>query len=525
MFSNKHILILLLLIVGICAISSVSAADDASDVVAADDAQLDEVATVIEEEVAAADKEDAVAAQEEEIITADGDEKLSASEDTQIVSKDESAEPVSYIHSSLYSIKFEEEYLIQANQKGQIKFHLTPVPSYMSTEAYHFYFIVFDVNYNKLYQKEIEGTNHAERDVAHTIPANSLLPGSYVVAAINYDDSNPMAAAVLRVGGTAVITSNDFKAQYMSGAKMTARVTDAATGKPLSALSVRVVFSNGKTSVTKTYTPNSDGVISFEPPVGVGTWSVSFYPNEGHISGAAAKTATITKSAVKIKAYKITEYKGFKTKLKALVTSHGKKVKEGTVTFKINGKSYKAKVKNGVATKKINLKKLKTYKYTAKYNGNKNLKASKKVKGKATLKKRQKVKISFKKPVVYMGQTKKVVVKIKSKGKYVKSGLLYVKHKNGVDKVKVKTGKVVLYATGLVSDHYKGSNGISTYYKKTVTKKFWMKYVPTAHKYKGTKIKYKATSKYKCPTCGRTGSHNHYSYGYFVRYTYPIVVS
>ena len=178
-----------------------------------------------------------------------------------------------------------------------------------------------------------------------------------------------------------------------------------------------------------------------------------------------------------------------------------------------------------MATKKIKLKKIKKYKYTAKYLGNGNLYKSKASSAKAIMKKRQKVKISFKVPVVYTGQTKKVVIKIKSKGKYVKGGWLKIRNRNGVEKVKLKKGKITLYTVGLLSDHYKGTNGIDSYYKKTVTKKYWVKYVPDSHKYLPKKVSYKSTSKFKCDLCGKKSTHYHYSYGYVVVYKYKIVVS
>ena len=114
------------------------------------------------------------------------------------------------------------------------------------------------------------------------------------------------------------------------------------------------------------------------------------------------KTATITKPAIKIKAFKVTEYKCFKIKLKAKVTSGGKNVNQGKVTFKINGKTYTAAVKNGIATKKVKLGKVKTYKYIAKFKGA-NYKDSKMVKAKAVMKKCVKTKIVIKDQSVYTG--------------------------------------------------------------------------------------------------------------------------
>ena len=52
--------------------------------------------------------------------------------------------------------------------------------------------------------------------------------------------------------------------------------------------------------------------------------------------------------------------------IKAIVKdSFNRKIREGNVIFKINGKTYKVKVKNGVATKKLTFNKKGTYKYKA----------------------------------------------------------------------------------------------------------------------------------------------------------------
>lgn len=141
MFSNKHILILLLLIVGICAISSVSAADDVSEVVTADDAQVDEVATVIEEEVAAVEETDTVAAQED-------DDKVSASEDAQIVSKDESSDVLSYSpfpDADDYDISFKySSYILSGSLNDKkVYYSITPCKS-LGYYAYDYSLRIYD---------------------------------------------------------------------------------------------------------------------------------------------------------------------------------------------------------------------------------------------------------------------------------------------------------------------------------------------------------------------------------------------
>ncbi|WP_405296427.1 hypothetical protein [Methanobrevibacter sp.] len=504
MLNKKYIIMLLLIIVGICAISTASATDDIESVAAADDSE----ALAVDEAVS------------EDIPTSlDEDLEKNIESDKEVISAPADDEKLSGPYSSLYTVSLESEYKISSYSSGKITGKINGYPSYMP-ESY-LKLMAYDVNGALKYTSGKFSTSKSTFSI--TITKNTLLPGMYLLVAV--DEGDIMAKSILKVTGQSTITANDYSSSYMSGATMYARITDAKNGKPLSALNVGVAFSNGKTTVTRYFYPNSNGEIAFEPPVGVGTWTVTIFPGFDYITGQTVKKATITKSSATISAHKVTGYKGFKTTLKATVKSHGRNVNEGTVKFKINGKSYKAPVKNGVATKKIKLKKLKKYKYTAKFLGTANLGKTKTAKAKAVLKNRQKVKMSFKNPVVYMGKTKKVVVKITSKGKKVKSGWLYIKHKGGVDKAPVKNGKVILYAVGLVKDHYRGSNGLTSYYKKTVSRSYWMKYAPTDPKYKPLKVKYKSTSKYKCPSCGKKRTHNHYEHGWYRTYVYHIKVS
>ncbi len=525
MFDKKYFLILSLLLIVICTLSAVSANDDVADVVAVNessdaitvnDETADEVAINFEQ-----DLEKSVEETNDDSFV-DG-EKLSASQEDSKLTVDQSNAELSMIFANWYSIDLSDT-TIASDKQQTIKVYINP-SKVSGSYGYDYNFVVLDKNAKAVYTKQYQSTSTTEKTYTMTIPKNTLTPGSYVMAAFNTYDNVVMDSAYLYVSGNAVITANNYYSSYMSGATMTGRITDAVTNKPISSINVKAVFTKGATSVTKYYTPDANGYFSFVPPVGVGTWTVTFSPSVSHIGGSASATATITKSKVNVKAKKVVEYKGFKIKLKATVKSNGKNVNEGKVAFKINGKTYKVNVKNGVATKKIKLKKIKKYKYTAKYLGNANLYKSKVSKAKAIMKKRQKVKITFKKPVVYTGQIKKIVVKIKSRGKYVKGGWLILKSRVGIEKVKVKSGKVTLYASGSLADHYKGTNGIDKYYRKTVTKKWWMKYKPESHKYYAKKVNYKATSKFKCDLCGKKSTHYHYSYGYFVVYKYKIVVS
>jgi hypothetical protein len=534
MFNKKYILILSLLIVCICAISAASAADNLTDAVAADDADAgdtiaiddaDEVAANIEENTIEMTADDAAIEKEDE------NNNVLASEEEQSLSKDESSEaisakyPVSY---NDYKISFKEVYEIQSAKASTIQI---PITTYSPWNSYNFILMAFYDNYDTAFSSaQIYGTQSGSFNLKYTFAKNSLKPGTYILAAANVYDQQIMDYAVLAVGGTAVITANtDYNANYYSGATMSIKIADKS-GKGLRELDVNALFSNGKTSVLKTYTSDSNGVITFVPPVGVGTWTVTFDSDASYITtNSVQRTVVVKKSGVSIKAFKVTEYKGHKITLKAKVTSYGKNVNEGIVTFKINGKTYKASVKNGIATVKVKLKKIKTYKYSAKFTGD-NFIASKTVKSKATLKKSYKTKIYGKNKAVYIFKKKTVKIVIKTKqGKKVKNGKLKVTVDGKSMTVNVKNGVAKIKIKGLSAvDHFVGFTKKGETYKKYITKKVKLKYIPATHKYKSSSAKIKVTSVFKCPGpgCGKTYSHYHWgrdSYGVAYKHFYAIV--
>lgn len=156
----------------------------------------------------------------------------------------------------------------------------------------------------------------------------------------------------------------------------------------------------------------------------------------------------VKKAPVKIKAYKwISTTKSF-ANLKSIVKdSKGRKLKEGTVKFKINGKSYNAKVKNGVAIKKVKIKKAKTYKYKSTFSS-KNYK-TKTSSSKVFVKKTKKYYIikyrKYSGKISYKQYLK--IINAKNNGKYaivtVKTGK-YLTYKEPIYKtVKVKKTKWV----------------------------------------------------------------------------------
>lgn len=105
----------------------------------------------------------------------------------------------------------------------------------------------------------------------------------------------------------------------------------------------------------------------------VGTHKVQFKLDDGYYKAKpAVMNVKITKAPVELKLKKyVTTTKEYAV-LKARAYSNDNIIYDGTVTFKINGKTYKAKINQdtGYATKKIRLTKAKTYTYTATFKGN-----------------------------------------------------------------------------------------------------------------------------------------------------------
>ena len=538
MFNKKYILILLLLIVGICAISAASAADvsdaiasdNGTDVVSADEANADEISANVDEDLK-------ISAQE-----SDANEVIAASQDDSQLTKDQTSDTLSIAiwspSSSQYKAWFRYSYMyyLTGSYKDKtIDVYVQPVSHKTYYYDYDFTMRIYDSatkksdgTYtfgNKLWESgRIQGEDLTGKTLMKiTIPGKTLKSGVFVMALFNYADnvlmSNP---SHVNVTDTGVITASNYNSVYNSGAKTTIRLTDKNTATGIKG-TIKVTFSNG---VVKYYTTDKNGYASFVPPVGAGTYAVTFSPSNGYLTAdSVKKTFTIKKAKVSVKAKKVYEYKGFKVKLKAIVKYNGKKVKEGKVVFKIRGKKYYAKVKNGVATKKVKLYKIKKYYYSATFLGTKNLYKSKKSVSTATMYKRHRVKIYAPNPSLYVGQKKYLTIKVRTAdGKKVKNGWLKIQSRDGYSKAKVKNGKVKVVAYANLADVYVKSKGDDSIYKKSVTKKFKIKYIPGSHKYKKATTKYWGTSKFKCH-CGKTYTHSHsyVDYYYFIHY-YTIYV-
>lgn len=520
---NKKMYILILLIVSICAISTVSAADNATDAVAIDDANTSDTIANMDEDISKATADDAVA------IENDENNEVLASEEESALSQDQSGDVLSGlpVKSYQYKVVILDGNEIQATKSGNLNYYLEPYNMFYM-DNFNFKFDFWDYNAIFLSTPYIQNDqrSYAAGNYYITFDANTFRPGTYLAVAVNNADGGVMSYNALKVSGTAKITASDFSGVYNTGT-MTAKATDTK-GNPLTAMKIKVTFTNGQTTVTREYGTDANGQISFTPPVGVGTWTVTFSSALSHVTATAVtKTATIAKAPVTIQAYKVTGYNGYKTTIKAKVTSNGKNVNEGTVTFKINGKTYKAAVKDGIASVNVKLKKVKTYKYSASFQGS-NYNTPKTSKSKAVVKKTYKTKITFKNRSIYVFKEKvaKIIVKTKT-GKKVKNGKLKIVGAGQTRYVNVKNGVAKVIVKGLhITKHFVGFTKKGETYKKNIVQKFKVKYIPSSHKYKSSSKTIKITSKFKCAGCGKTQTHYHKardSYGMPYRHTIAVI--
>ena len=495
MFKKKYMILLSLILVSLCALSCVSASEDADAAVAIDDADVDPIDASVDEGLET-NVEEGLSGEGTEALTVDNsnDDKVSSP----------------YYYEYYVDVS---DTTIRNWQNPSVRIDITPSGDYY---AYDFYVNLYDSDGVQIINNNEYNTD-AVNYIDYVIPSR-LNPGEYLIEIENFADNKIFSTAKLTVVYDAIISAENYNAYYNSGVQYSIKVTESETGYGLSGVSIKIVFSNSKNTYTRYYTSGSDGYIKFDPKIPVGTYTVTISSNNAHvIAYSIVKSATVKKSSVSMSLAKASSYQGCKLTLKATVKSQGRNVNEGTVKFTINGKTYSVAVKNGVATKSIKLKKAKTYKYTATFAGDNFY--TKKVDGKAKVNKRYATKIVVKNKKGYLNTKKTITVKVKTKsGKKVKDGYIYVGSSDSYSKV--KNGKAKLYVTfsgNYKKGKYSYSSGFTFYFKKSVSTKFKLKYIPKSLKYKASSKKLKITSKYRCPDCHKKSSHSHTINGYNVK--------
>lgn len=251
----------------------------------------------------------------------------------------------------------------------------------------------------------------------------------------------------------AVVSASNYNSIYNSDKQIAVQVKDDY-GNPLENVEVAISYDTGR--FDSDYT-GYNGRAYFNVYENVGSHKANVFINDdSYESNTVMINVKVTKAPVKLIASKITSKTNKYTTLKVTVKDKfGYKVNQGTVKFKINGKTYSVKVKNGAATKKIKLTKAKTYNYKASFSAKNYI--SKSASSKVIVKKPAKTylykkgKYSFR---VSVSQQKKI--------KYVKNHK-YAKHLSTYANFKVKTGKynngmpvyaIVTTWSGIMSGHY-----------------------------------------------------------------------
>ena len=193
----------------------------------------------------------------------------------------------------------------------------------------------------------------------------------------------------------AVITSGDADTTYQSGEnypltdvdeyekeQINMYVSDITGTYPYATLKATVKYADGSTFYGgfvsfvingKTYEADViDGVATKKVTLPHGTFNcIASYDDDFYYSNDASFKVVVNKANAKLTMHPWISTTKQYTTLKVIVKDqNGKKINEGAVKFKINGKTYKVNVKNGVATKKIKLRKAKVYKLKSTFSSN-----------------------------------------------------------------------------------------------------------------------------------------------------------
>ena len=230
------------------------------------------------------------------------------------------------------------------------------------------------------------------------------------------------------------------------------------------------------------------------------TYEYSITIIDNHFESNTAKGRIIVGDfKVKVFAVKSISLIGQKSLLKAvIIDGYGKKINEGIVKFKINGKSYNVKVKNGVAIKKIKLPKIKTYKYKAIYSSKYSKSATSTSK---VVVMKYNVKISTKSYKNYKGQKSVLKAIVKNYGEEISYGKVKFTINGKTYKTKVEDGvatKKIKLASGEYK--YKAVFVLKNYKSKASKSKIIVKNTPTFTVKNGkysVKLSYKEYKKLK----------------------------
>ena len=167
-----------------------------------------------------------------------------------------------------------------------------------------------------------------------------------------------------------------FITDYNSGKSFTAKVTNKSTGKGIDTV-FRVDYSKKGFKNHEYYYTGDDGINYITPDdLKVGTYKAKVSSADYKVkANPVTKTIKVVKTSIRLKANdaSVDSNQNLKLKVKLLFKNNAN-VNEGKVKFTVDGKSYTVKVKNGVATKTIKANNIKSNKYQVAFLGTKNIK-------------------------------------------------------------------------------------------------------------------------------------------------------
>ena len=297
------------------------------------------------------------------------------------------------------------------------------------------------------------------------------------------DGESAVGDGVADAGQEIKIVANDVNAYYSKTSGYAVSLVDEQGNPVTDANEVKAVYSDGRQAIASN---TNDGEYLFDLDT-VGNWATTIELNDSHYKATSVLIyVKISKAPVKITAKNFYSNTKQYTTLKAIVKDkNGDSVDEGTVRFKINGKSYDVKVKNGVAVKKIKLTKAKTYTYQATYLTNSHYKSSEASRAKAY------VYGCLKKDRTFHIRGYKITINMNKYNKLIDA-------KN--------TGRGVSFEQGI---------------SKYITQKYRHKYSNGKYVYKTVRAKVMFVIAYGGKDGMQTASSNHYSVLLTTRYQFP----
>ncbi|WP_295611856.1 hypothetical protein [uncultured Methanobrevibacter sp.] len=198
--TNRKIIVLAILIVGLFAFSAVSAADNLTDDVASTDFEINEVTSSDNLKTEEVISNDDNVTEDRDVLAVGRDDEVSIEDNDDVLS-------ISSPSYSQYSLSVYDT-AINEGSSGSVTIHITPVSS-SSYYAYDFYFRVYDSNGNQKISENLYSSSRST-SYTYTIPANKLSVGTYTIKLVNYYDGRVMDTAKLTVKSSNYPSSSDY---------------------------------------------------------------------------------------------------------------------------------------------------------------------------------------------------------------------------------------------------------------------------------------------------------------------------